>query len=68
MAFARDTRIPSSFMRDGFGSLRLERERMTNEERLLALEAEMSIAKADISAMKAATLGLAFVLMPSGHS
>jgi hypothetical protein len=55
-------------MRDGFGSLRLERERMTNEERLLALEAEMSIAKADISAMKAATLGLAFVLMPSGHS
>lgn len=35
---------------------------MTNEERLLTLEAEMSMAKADISAIKAATLGLAFEL------
>lgn len=35
---------------------------MTNEERLLTLEAEMSIAKAHISSIRQATLNLAFEL------
>lgn len=35
---------------------------MTNEDRLQVLEVEMKIAKAHISAVRAATLGLAFEL------